>query len=137
MVCNDLIRRLSLFKERPDYGSYIFSFLNSKIHSLTRINKSGLIISLRAFWRILVFIKSTVVPIGTTVASTWRAVSSGTTEWGILGTIRGAFAFKNASAIVITFERHRAFMCQNTMKLDFFSNSRLVFANSLCNGSFG
>lgn len=137
MVGDDLIRELSLFEQGRDDGSHRFCLLYRQVHPLPGINKQGEVVPVGVFRDVLVFVKPALVPVGTAVAGAGRAITAGTAEGTVAGAVRNAQASKDTFTVVIALKGHLAFMGQPTMKLDFFTDCRLVLADRLCNGGFG
>lgn len=76
MVCNNLIGGLPLFQERSDNISHLLCSLYGKINTFPGVDQSGAVNHMGLFWRVLVFIKTAVGPVGTAVAGTRGAVAS-------------------------------------------------------------
>ena len=82
-------------------------------------------------WRIGIFIKTALRPVGTSVAGTRRSVSARTLKREIFRAIRGALSSKWTFTVIITLKRHLAFVRKRTVKFYFFAYRRLIFADSL------
>ena len=89
------------------------------------------------FWRVLVFIKATVGPVGTAVAGTWGAVASGAMKRNVLRTVRCTLAAINTFFIMIALQGHLTLMGKSSVKLDLLANGGLILADGLCDGGFG
>ena len=76
-------------------------------------------------------------PVGTAIAGTGSAVTSGAVEGRILRAVQGTLTLKRTFAVIIAFERHLAFMSKGPVEFDFFAHRGFVFSNGLCNGGFG
>ena len=136
MVCNDLIGGLALLQERGDNSSHLFCLLYGKINPFPGVDQSRAVIHMGIFWRVLVFIKATVGPVGTAVAGTWGAVASGAMKRNVLRTVRCTLAAINTFFIVSALQRHLTLMGKSSVKFDLFANSRLILANGLGDGRF-
>ena len=89
------------------------------------------------FWRVLVFIKATVGPVGTAVAGTWGAVASGAMKRNVLRTVRCTLAAINTFFIVSALQRHLTLMGKGAMEADLFGDGRSIFTDGLGDGRLG
>ena len=136
MVCDDLIGGVTLFQERCDDSSHLFSLLYGKVNPFPGVGQGREVIHMRLFRTVLVFIKTAAGPVGTAVAGTRGAVTPGAMERRVLRTVRCTLATINTFFIMIAFQRHLALIGKGSMKFDLFANGGLVLADGLCDGSF-
>jgi len=87
------------------------------------------------FGAILVFIKTAFGPVGTAIAGTGGPVSSGTLKRGVFRAIQSALPAIDTPAVVRALQGHLTFVSKSPVESDFFADSGVVFANSLCGGS--
>ena len=99
------------------------------------IDQGSEVVHLGIFRAVLVFVKPTARPVGTAVAGTWGTVTPGAAEGFVLRAVRGALPLKGAFAVVVTFQRHLAFVGKCPVESDFLADSGLIFADGLSNGS--
>ena len=85
---------------------------------------------------ILILIKAAAGPVGTAVAGAGRTVTSGAAERTVFRTVRRTLTVENTFSVMITFQRHLAFMRKGSMPFDFLANGRLIFADGLGNSGF-
>ena len=80
VICYDMVRRLTLLQKRADDRCDPFGLLRGEIDPLSGVSQRDFVFFLGVFGTILILVKSTAVPIGTTVTGPRRTVSSGTAE---------------------------------------------------------
>ena len=123
MIVDDCIGRLSFPYQRSDDSCHIFGLVLRHVDPLTGIDKSFLILCLGCRGEILILVKPAVYEVGAAIAGSGAPVPSGTVEGIIIRA--GGFAVPAVLAmpVVVTLQRHMALVSQNTMKLDFLSDS--------------
>ena len=86
---------------------------------------------------VLVFIETTVGPVGAAVAGTRGAVASVAMERTILRTVRCTLAAINTFFLKIALQGHLTLMGKSPVKLDLLANGGLILADGLSDGGFG
>jgi hypothetical protein len=88
------------------------------------------------FRAVLVFIKMTSGPAAAAITGTGSTVSPGTLKRVVFRAVRSTLSAVNTFTVILTFQRHPAFVGKRPVELNFLTDSGLVFADGHCNGSF-
>ena len=92
---------------------------------------------LGVFRRVLILVKTSFRPAGATVTGAGGPVSSGTFKRNILRALQRAFSAKDTFTVIVTLQRHVAFVCQGPVETNFLTNGRFIFPNRPSDGGFG
>lgn len=137
MVGDDLIGGVTLFQQGSDDGSHSFGFLYCQIYPFPGARQSGSVIMMCLFRRIPILVESAMGPVGAAITGTGGAISSGTAEGAVIGTVESTLSAVETFTVMNAFQRESAFIGEDPMKFDLFSDSGLVFTDGLSNGRFG
>ena len=137
MAGDDLVRGLSLFKERGDGLRHGPGLRGCEVDALPGIRKGSKVVVVCIFGAVLVLVEPAVRPVGTAIAGARGAVTPGAAERSIFRAVRSTLAFKGAFAVRGAFKGKAALMSEFPVSLDLLANSGLVLADGLGDGSFG
>lgn len=133
----DLVRGEALSEKGSDERGHGDGFLNGEVHASAGVHQSRTVIQVRIFRGVAELVEAAARPVGTAVAGTRRAVTSGAAERRVFGAVRSALAAMNTFAIMVAFERHLTLMGKGAMEADLFGDGRSIFTDGLGDGRLG